>query len=244
MKKRSFKWGWMSEFSGSKINYADQTFDLSDYHKQSMENEIFNRRIYEKFFDVEEGDIVFDVGASVGPFTYSILHKNPFHVFCLEPSREEFKILVQNTIGYPVTQINKGICGSNNFELSNKIFTDQNDIDCITFETLIELLGINNIDFLKIDCEGCEYEIFNQNNLEWIKKNVKKISGEWHLNDAETKTKFRFFRDNILNHFENFKVFSVDGIDIKWDLYNNHFIDYYNEIIIYIINFQSNLDQV
>ena len=59
MKKRSFKWGWMSEFSGTKINYADQTFDLSDYHKQSMENEIFNRRIYEKFFDVEEGDIVF-----------------------------------------------------------------------------------------------------------------------------------------------------------------------------------------
>ena len=42
MKKRSFKWGWMSEFSGTKINYADQTFDLSDYHKQSMENEIFN----------------------------------------------------------------------------------------------------------------------------------------------------------------------------------------------------------
>ena len=165
-------------------------------------------------------------------------------MFCLEPSREEFKILVQNTIGHPVTQINKGICGSNNFELSNKIFTDQNDIDCITFETLIELLGINNIDFLKIDCEGCEYEIFNQNNLEWIKKNVKKISGEWHLNDAETKIKFRFFRDNILNHFENFEVFSVDGIDIKWDLYNNHFIDYYNEIIIYIINFQSNLDQV
>lgn len=65
--------------------------------------------------------------------------------------------------------------GSNNFELSNKIFTDQNDIDCITFETLIELLGINNIDFLKIDCEGCEYEIFNQNNLEWIKKMLKKF---------------------------------------------------------------------
>jgi hypothetical protein len=32
------------------------------------------------------------------------------------------------------------------------------------------------------------------------------------------------------------KIFSVDVIDIKWNLWNEHFIEYYNEVIIYIDN--------
>jgi hypothetical protein len=28
----------------------------------------------------------------------------------------------------------------------------------------------------------------------------------------------------------------VDGVDIKWDLWNEHFINYYEQIIVYIDN--------
>ena len=58
----------------------------NQWYRETIENEIFVEKIYEKIFEVEEGDIVLDVGASIGPFTYSIIHKNPSHVFCLEPS--------------------------------------------------------------------------------------------------------------------------------------------------------------
>ena len=94
----------------------------------------------------------------------------------------------------------------------------------------------DTIDFLKIDCEGCEYKIFNKENLEWISNNVRKISGEWHLNTEETKKEFKIFRDNFLINFDNFHVYSVDGVDIKWDLFNDHFLEYYTEILIYIDN--------
>ena len=67
-----------------------------DGFKETITREIFEERIYEKYFEVEEGDVVFDIGASLGPFTYSILHKNPSHVFTFEPSFEEFKTLVLN----------------------------------------------------------------------------------------------------------------------------------------------------
>ena len=50
------------------------------------------------------------------------------------------------------------------------------------------------------------------------------------------KCKFRWFRDNILNQFDKYEVFSVDGVDIKWDLWNDHFLDWYCEVIIYIDN--------
>ena len=154
-----------------------------DGFKETIIKEIFEDRIYEKYFEVEEGDVVFDIGASLGPFTYSILHKNPSHVFTFEPSFEEFKTLVLNTRQGPVTHINKGISniiGEFEFEY---VFNDDNGqkLYSTTFSKTLSDYNIQKIDFLKSDCEGGEYDIFNIENLFWIKENVKKISGEWHL---------------------------------------------------------------
>ena len=99
-----FDWGWMDEPTNLIVKTPDQrVFSLGEYHKNGMILEIFENRCYEKYFQVEENDIVVDIGASVGPFTFSILHKNPKHVFCLEPSEKEIKTLVKNTIGNPVS---------------------------------------------------------------------------------------------------------------------------------------------
>jgi len=124
----------------------------NDWFRWAINKEIFEEKIYEKFFSVDEGDVVMDIGASIGPFTYSILDKKPSKVYSIEPCDEEFPYLVKNT------------------------------------------------------------------------------------NTKETKDKFRKFRDLYLKEFKNHKVFSVDGIDIKWDLWNDHFIEYYNEINLYIDN--------
>ena len=228
------------------VEIDEVTFDWgtqNEWYIKTIKQEIFEERIYEKFFEVEEGDIVLDIGASLGPFTYSVLSKTPKHVFCFEPCEEEFPTLVKNTIGSPVTHIMKGISDSNytvkNDKLFNSIKGMQNEMESITFKKFIDLYGIDKIDFLKTDCEGGEYDIFTDENYEFIKNNVKKIAGEWHLNEnyyEGSKEKFRKFRDNYLKNFPNHQVFSVDGVDIKWDLWNEHFLDYYNEIIIYIDN--------
>jgi hypothetical protein len=81
----------------------------NEVFKEHITNESFDRNIYTKVFDVEEGDVVFDVGASIGPFTFNIIEKNPSHIFCFEPSISEFPYLVLNTNHGPVTYINKGI---------------------------------------------------------------------------------------------------------------------------------------
>ena len=201
-----------------------------DGFKETIIKEIFEDRIYEKYFEVEEGDVVFDIGASLGPFTYSILHKNPSHVFTFEPSFEEFKTLVLNTRQGPVTHINKGISniiGEFEFEY---VFNDDNGqkLYSTTFSKTLSDYNIQKIDFLKSDCEGGEYDIFNIENLFWIKENVKKISGEWHLRTPELKQKFREFRDTYLRIFPNHEVNSFDGVNIKFDLWSDHFIEYYN----------------
>ncbi len=106
----------------------------------------------------------------------------------------------------------------------------------ISFQKLIKQYNLDRIDFLKTDCESGEYAIFNPENLIWIKQNVKKIVGEWHLGNPELKQKFREFRDTYLRLFPKHYIFSTDGHSINWDLWNEHFIEYYNEVIIYIDN--------
>jgi FkbM family methyltransferase len=203
--------------------------------KDFITKETLIDRIYEKVLNVEEGDVVVDIGASIGPFTYSILDKNPKHVYCLEPDNKEYETLLKNVDGEPVTCIMAGISTiDKKIENSEYYFAKGGDMNTITLKTFFETNNLEKIDFLKTDCEGGEYSIFTEENYELISK-IRKISGEWHLG-AELKENFRKFRDEYLINHKNFEVYSVDGVNIKWDLYNEHFLDYYTEVIIHIDN--------
>jgi hypothetical protein len=105
-----------------------------------------------------------------------------------------------------------------------------------TFSKVISDYNLKKIDFFKTDCEGGEYDIFNLENLFWIKENVKKIAGEWHLGTSELKKKFRVFRDVYLRVFPNFKLYTVDGMDVSPYCWGDEFIEYYDEIYVYIQN--------
>jgi FkbM family methyltransferase len=146
MELEGFDWGWMNEGEGL-------------FHKNSITQEIFVDNIYEKLFQVKEGDTVVDVGASVGPFTFSILPKNPKRVFCIEPSDKEFITLSKNLPNSNVTLINKGISSTNSLVESTQLFGGETQMDGITFETFLKENNIEVIDFMKTDCEGGEYDI-------------------------------------------------------------------------------------
>jgi len=224
----NFDWGWMNEES-----------ELASFHKNTLIQEIFTDRIYEKIKSVEQGDVVLDIGASIGPFTYSILDKNPSKVICVEPSSIELPTLEKNVKRSNVEIIPKGIGDENGFIHTKEVFGANNqsiEIPTITFSSLIEDNNLDKINFLKTDCEGGEYSIFNLDNLFWIKNNVDFIVGEFHLSDELHKQKFRNFRDTYLKLFPNHHVYSLDGVNIKWDLWNEHFIEYYNQVIIHINN--------
>ena len=214
----------------------------TQWFRDVVGGEIFKEKIYEKIISVEEGDIVFDAGSSIGIFGYSILDKKPSKIYCVDPSIEEIetsKINIPKEIG---VFLNHGISNvDGNIELkdvyenggqrsSNKIFKVSK------FSSIIKEHNIDRIDFLKTDCEGGEYDIFNIENLIWLKQNMRKAVGEWHLHTPEEKQKFREFRDVFLRVFPNHEIFSVDGVNIKWDLWNEHFIEYYSQVIIHIDN--------
>tara|TARA_R100000030_G_scaffold74076_1_gene57321 strand:+ start:2980 stop:3732 length:753 start_codon:yes stop_codon:yes gene_type:complete len=234
----NFNWGWMEKPSNITVKKLGKDIPLGEYHKNSMKDEIFVRDIYQKHFSVEENDVVVDLGASVGPFTYKIISNKPSKVICIEPSSEEFPILKKNLQNFDNIIFEKcALSNSNSSFTSDQIFSSDSQVietTGITFPSFVKKHNLDKIDFLKTDCEGGEYDIFMD--IDWVKNNIKKICGEWHLSTPLLKAKFRVFRDTVLIHFNNYHIFSVDNIDIKWDLWNEHFIEYYNEVLIYIDN--------
>lgn len=222
----------------------------------NVSKEIFADDCYERIFPVREGDIVVDLGASIGPFTWKVMDRAS-KVYAFEPMLEPLSTLRNNTEGFPVTIINKalnhvtgecrfpfwdmstgGPCETNmpidrTIEIKEKGLT----IECTTFMDFVKEYNIDKIDFIKTDCEGGEYKLFKDENIEFLLNNVRNICGEFHLfNDGWGKREFRYIRDKYFKLFKKVEARSLDNVDITWDLYNDHFIDYYSLVYLYFSN--------
>jgi hypothetical protein len=146
----------------------------------------------------------------------------------------QFQTLKNNLMGSPVSFIKAAITDLEKVEIKwdGNVCTPRT----ISFNQFLEENEIDKIDFLKVDCEGGEYNVFSQSNIPFL-LTVPKIVTECHLwQDSLENYKFRLFRDNILPQFPNYKFYSIDGIDVTWDLHNQHFLDYYKEVLLYIDN--------
>ena len=218
----NFDWGPTSEWF--KIQATNEIFKVK-------EGQTFND--YQRIFQVEEDDIVVDIGASVGEFIYSILERKPKHCYVVEPLGIFFDTLKKNLYGHPVSFTNAAITSDKFLSIVWDGHCDKTNT--LTFKEFIDQNRLFKIDFLKIDCEGGEYDVFNENNLEFLLK-TPKIAIEMHLGSRIQKEMFRNFRDNILEKFSKYTFQSVDGVSIDWDLWNDHFIDYYREVMLYIDN--------
>ena len=216
-------------------------FDWGGVPPHTKKQLIFDitHKLYEMFFKVEEGDVVVDIGAFIGTFTYSILRRNPEHCWVIEPVEHFFKTTYNNLKNNQVSFVRGALSNDPTLELT--YCGEKSVTPGINFKQFIQDNCIEKIDFLKTDCEGGEYLIFTEENIDFLKNNVKKIAGEFHLDNpnkdvTEKNEQFRNFRDNFLVRFNKYHVRSVDLVDIKWDLFNEHFIEYYKEVLIFIDN--------
>lgn len=178
-------------FMGSKIGKADL----------SMFTEIYYNKFYNpKDFEIKENDIVFDIGANNGFFSFYTAQKAAKGiVYAFEPVPylvEKIKktILINNFKNIKIENlaIGKGnekkyfyISKEHNgchslYKRNNK--SEKIEIFTNTLEKYCTNKNIIKIDFLKLDCEGAEYEIITRENINFIKDKIKLISMEYHDN--------------------------------------------------------------
>lgn len=189
--------------SVDKYGYLKKLFSIeTDFLCQSGILDVLREhhydRQYQDYCDVEEGDIVVDVGFNYGMFSLGALYKGASKIYGFEPDKhiyetikdiypEPNRVKIYNFAISDKNEILKFNVGHNT--LSSSIignvsdFKESYDVKCFNFYDLMKFHDINHIDFLKIDCEGAEYGIFETIPDDYF-KNIKKIHVEFHFNDG------------------------------------------------------------
>lgn len=195
------------------------TYD--DKWRDNIYNEIFIEEEYKyKNIDVEKDDIVMDLGANIGIFSLYALSKKAKLIYAFEPIKEYVELYKKNLINCPVLIYESAISNKtgkseiifnfqNNTILSN-IYDEHNwqldgkkvEINTISFNEFVN--DLEKIDYLKVDIEGSEYDLFENISIENLKK-IKKIGCEYHWNHQNRL-------ENIINKLKNnnFNVFSFE----------------------------------
>lgn len=187
-----------------KIPHKEKTFfsDEKDCSFYSF-NEIFIKKIYDdKLVRIYEGDIVVDIGANYGFFSLYSEGFNPSKTICIEPSKRISSFLNNNVSHSEVLEFAVG--GSSSFQRfkeiphssASSLISDDGDyqVEVVGINDLLSRMNLKQIDFLKIDCEGSEKQIFENITYDTINK-INKIVVEFHSDET---------KEFILSKFENF----------------------------------------
>lgn len=161
-------------------------------------SEHFMDRKYGGYVDVEEGDVVLDIGFNYGVFALRSLNNGASKIYGFEPNIDVYevvkKVYNQNDrieiYNFAVGGENKKVkIAQGKSSLTSSIYGEVEDfeksymVDCVKLNDFLLFHNIKKIDFLKVDCEGSEYEIF-ESIPDDIFSNIKKIHVEFHYNDG------------------------------------------------------------
>lgn len=166
--------------------------------------EIFIRKVYEKNnIKIKEGDIVVDIGSNIGMFAHYALKNKAKSIICCEPNPKAFAVLESvfcnnskvclNNFAISRNETSLQLLYPEEYEFSGGEFISSNSavtwynrdfrsvgVKGICFSDFLNLNNITKIDFLKIDCEGGEFEILTPENGVLFKNNVKNLVLECH----------------------------------------------------------------
>ena len=174
-------------------------------------------------FDIKDDYVVVDAGANVGAFTlYAASKATSGKIYAIEGDKNEFGRLVENieinsfsnveTINAALTDIVGDVTFSDSHvqPLKTDSMTKSNYVfkglcKSLTLTELINNYNITKIDFLKLDIEGSEFQVFKESG--WLDK-TQIIAMELHSTQDSDKTekivellKLKNFSVNLV--FEN-----------------------------------------
>jgi FkbM family methyltransferase len=168
--------------------------------------------------EIHKADTVVDIGAHVGFFSIlAAMKAKGGHVYAFEPAPENFSMLKENVSlnGIKnITVINHAVShesGTRNFVLypessgahsfTSAELNQKNviQVSAISFESFIHEAGIEAVHFLKMDCEGAEYEILFNCSSKTLHM-IRAIGMEYHnVDDEHTVQQLEIFLKK--NHF-------------------------------------------
>lgn len=210
-------------FKGKKIEYhlrSGVKFLVPvDPHSKIPMVEVWIYKIYTPpGFSINKKDIVVDIGAHIGAFSvYAAIKATQGKIYAYEPVPENFKLLNHDIKLNNLNNIIPFNLAVSDSKGRKKIyFTDSSataslfgrrrqrfhPVKSVGLEDVFGDNGLKKINFLKMDCEGSEYDILFNTPKKYLDK-IDKVVLEYHEGEF-TKYKGKDLENFFLNH--NFKV--------------------------------------
>lgn len=142
----------------------------NSFTKYIVDNEINKNIWYDELLEnLSDNSVIVDAGANVGLFTLYMLPKIG-NVYCIEPMLEHVEVLLSLPFTGNVWMgalSNKDGVTSFNIENSNTTMNSINEsgevsVNCMTLNSFFKSQNIKNVDLLKLDIEGGEELVINQ----------------------------------------------------------------------------------
>lgn len=165
--------------------------------------EIFVNEEYTKgYYSIQPLDNVVDIGANIGVFSvFAATRHNNVKVYCCEPLDANFALLQKNIrlnkLQRRIIPAHLGLGSSNrrqsiyindvNFGATSLLYPTgkRETVRIQRVADFFNSIRLKQIDLLKIDCEGAEYEIVRSIPAEHWRR-IKNIVMEWHEVEGES----------------------------------------------------------
>ena len=148
------------------------------------------------------GKTIVDIGASIGDSAIYFLSNGATLVVALEPFPYTYKMAVENIklngLEEKIILVNAGYGNDNVVTINNpeqisgtssQLSNQTGDYNVYTYslETLINKYNVSRNSAIKMDCEGCEYQILRENND--VLRHFERYQIEYHLGYKSLKEK-------------------------------------------------------
>jgi hypothetical protein len=192
----------LANFTEYDINdYAKKSYINSDkggkWNILAVFNEIIGHKVYHNdFVNVEENDTIIDTGFNYGLFSMVSLKNNPKKIIAFEPN-PKLVLNYQKFFNHEKIELHQKAVSNkeglvtfkeNNDPGMSTLLSDINthnvnntyEVELCNFYKFIQKNNIDYIDYLKVDCEGSEYDIFESIPKKYLSTKIKKIALEFH----------------------------------------------------------------
>ena len=165
-------------------------------------NEIYLDRAYEiPGVDLAGCRSVLDLGANVGIFALYVASRSPALLHCFEPESTNYEVLERNLRANRVNAKAYKValstsCGTGRLRLDRSAAEYSLDdgsagrteaVECVDWDRLFEMTGVERFDFVKMDIEGAELEILRATTDERLRR-IRALSMEWHHSAEELES--------------------------------------------------------
>ena len=211
------------------INGNKFYFDFNTRHDYPTFWEIFINKDYDKIDEckISNDDVVLDIGGNCGFFALYSIQNGASKVYSVEPVKTSFEQIVKLSNNFPeIIPINKAVSETNGTVIMS-VDEESSATNCVTHysemfggnsnKEIVDSININDlllnikekINFMKVDCEGSEFELFktiSDDNLKKIDMIIVEVHGdviEKFVSDRLIHSGFKLYKHNNILYLIN-----------------------------------------